>query len=85
MASRNSATSTGRALYAAYEASSAPVDVSSTSVDKNASAFDALDRGLTAFCKAQNIARPWTAGLERYRETAEGRALLDNYNASMTA
>jgi hypothetical protein len=69
-----------RATNEAEVASGAVRYVPAVDVAKRDSAYEALERGLTAFCKAKNIAKPWTDGLEKYRETDEGRALSDAYN-----
>lgn len=78
------ATPDGAALKRAYDANpAAPAPVrpnpepSSDAVEaeKRADAMVALEKGLVAFCKARNIDKPWTVGLEQYTKTAEGAAL----------
>lgn len=47
-----------------------------------ASAFAALEKGLVAFAKAQNIDRVWTEGLAAYVRTEEGLAMKRAYDAA---
>jgi hypothetical protein len=51
---------------------------------ENPDAFEALKKGLTAFCKAQNITKNiWSDGLDAYAQTDEGKALKKAHDASM--
>ncbi len=45
-------------------------------------AYDALSKGLAAFCKANQISKVWTVGLEKFVATDEGRALKRAYDES---
>lgn len=44
-------------------------------VNAPANAYEALTKGLTAFCKANNIDKVWTVGLDKFKATPEGAAL----------
>jgi hypothetical protein len=60
------------AQFASDPAGHTPAEPSAVS---QADAMANLEKGLTAFCKAKGIAKPWTEGLEAYTQTDEGRAL----------
>lgn len=44
------------------------------------SPYEALDRGLRKFCKANAIEKPWTVGLAKFVATPEGAALKRAYD-----
>ena len=52
--------------------------------DPKAGAFAKLEKGLVSFCKAKGITKVWTDGLEKFRQTDEGRQLSDTYNDATT-
>jgi hypothetical protein len=48
-----------------------------------AEAFSILEQELLVFCKREGITKIWTVGLEKFRETEEGRALNDDFNEAL--
>lgn len=53
--------------------------------EQTADAYEALAKGLTAFCKAEKIDKVWTVGLQKFVATSEGAALKQAHDAARAA